>query len=163
MSVNKIVSLENASRMVAAHRVKGLDIVFTNGCFDILHAGHIKTLRAAKALGDFLIVGLNTDASVRRLKGNDRPIQDEHTRAKVLASLLPVDLVVLFDEDTPVRLIRSLRPDVLAKGGDWALDQIAGADVVLKNGGKVHAIPLEPGYSTTSAIEKIIKQCKSNQ
>ncbi len=158
---NKIVDTEEGRRRVASERIKGRAIVFTNGCFDILHAGHIKLLQAAKAQGDYLIVGLNSDTSIRRIKGTERPIQDEYTRATVLSALLPVDLVIVFEEDTPLRLIQELQPDVLVKGGDWETTQIVGAELVIKRGGKVVRVPLEEGYSTTSAIEKIIQQCKS--
>ncbi len=161
MRDNKITNLDTAIRIVAANRIKGRTIVFTNGCFDIVHRGHIKLLEEAKAKGDFLIVGLNSDASIRRIKGPDRPVQDEQTRASVMAALLPVDLVVLFEEDTPLKLIESLTPDVLVKGGDWEESRIVGASHVREHGGQVITIALEEGYSTTSAIEKIIAQCKS--
>lgn len=130
-------------------------IVFTNGCFDVLHFGHVRYLLEAKELGDVLVVGLNSDDSVRRLKGPARPINGEKERAFVLASLACVDFVVLFDEDTPEELIKTVRPDVLVKGGDYSLDQIVGADFVQQNGGEVTTIPFVEGYSSTCIIEKL--------
>jgi D-glycero-beta-D-manno-heptose 1-phosphate adenylyltransferase len=130
-------------------------IVFTNGVFDLLHRGHVEYLFAARALGDALVVGVNTDASVRRLgKGAERPLNPEDDRALVLAGLAAVDAVVLFDEDTPRELIAALRPDVLVKGGDYTVDRIAGADEVRAAGGRVETIPLVPGRSTTSILER---------
>ena len=134
------------------HRQK---IVFTNGCFDVLHFGHVHYLLEAKKLGDVLVVGLNSDDSVRRLKGPSRPINGEKERAFVLAALSFVDYVVLFDEDTPENLIKTVRPDVLVKGGDYALDQIVGADFVRQNGGTVTTIPFVEGYSSTQIIEQL--------
>lgn len=131
-------------------------VVFTNGCFDILHPGHVEYLEQARAMGTCLVIGLNSDDSVRRLKGPLRPINDQEGRARVLAGLECVDAVVLFDEDTPLALIRKIRPQVLAKGGDWALEQIVGRDVVEADGGRVVSIPLLSGYSTTGIIEKIV-------
>lgn len=131
-------------------------LVFTNGCFDLLHPGHVDYLARARGLGDVLVVGLNTDASVRRLaKGRDRPLVDERSRAEVLAALESVDAVTLFDEDTPAELIESLEPDVLVKGGDYRMDQIVGRDTVEGRGGEVAIIPLREGYSTTGLIERI--------
>jgi D-sedoheptulose 7-phosphate isomerase len=129
-------------------------VVFTNGCFDILHAGHIDLLQKAKNLGTKLIVGINSDESVRAIKGNSRPLVSENDRADVLRGLRMVDEVIIFNEPTPQGIIEKIKPDVLVKGGDWAIDQIIGADFVRKNGGKVHSIPLKEGYSTTSIIEK---------
>lgn len=130
-------------------------IVFTNGVFDLLHRGHVEYLFAARALGDALVVGVNTDASVRRLgKGVDRPVNPEDDRALVLAGLAAVDAVVLFDEDTPRELIAALLPDVLVKGGDYSVDEIAGAEEVRVAGGRVETIPLVPGRSTTSILER---------
>ena len=134
------------------HRQK---IVFTNGCFDVLHFGHVHYLLEAKKLGDVLVVGLNSDDSVRRLKGPSRPINGEKERAFVLAALSFVDYVVLFDEDIPENLIKTVRPDVLVKGGDYALDQIVGADFVRQNGGTVTTIPFVEGYSSTQIIEQL--------
>ncbi|WP_018124427.1 D-glycero-beta-D-manno-heptose 1-phosphate adenylyltransferase [Desulfovibrio oxyclinae] len=131
-------------------------LVFTNGCFDLLHPGHVDYLQRARDLGDALMVGLNSDASVRRLgKGDDRPVNGQDARAFVLAGLACVDFVILFDEDTPLELIRAVRPQVLVKGGDWPVDKIVGRDVVESDGGKVLSIPLLEGYSTTSVIERI--------
>ena len=131
-------------------------MVFTNGVFDLLHAGHIHVLESARALGDLLIVGVNTDASVRRLnKGHERPINPEQDRARVLAALACVDCVVLFDEDTPSQLIAALQPDVLVKGGDYKPDTVVGADIVRARGGRVEIIPLLPDRSTTRLVERL--------
>lgn len=130
-------------------------IVFTNGCFDVLHFGHVHYLLEARKLGDLLVVGLNNDASVRRLKGPARPINGENERAFVLAALSFVDYVTLFEEDTPEELIKVVRPDVLVKGGDYALDQIVGADFVKRNGGTVTTIPFVEGFSSTHIIEQL--------
>lgn len=130
-------------------------VVFTNGVFDLLHPGHVDVLTAARARGDALIVGVNTDASVARLKGPGRPVRNEVERAYVLAALEAVDLVVLFEEDTPLDLVRSLRPDVIVKGGDYTVDSIVGASEVESWGGEVIVVPLTPGQSTTSIIEKL--------
>ncbi len=135
-------------------------IVFTNGCFDILHAGHVQYLEDAKACGDVLILGLNSDASVSRLKGPTRPVNSEMDRAFVLAGLKSVDYVVIFEEDTPYNLIDALIPDVLVKGGDWAVKDIVGADVVIDNGGEVKSLLFRDGLSTTNVIDKIL--CISN-
>ena len=129
--------------------------MFTNGVFDLLHRGHVEYLEDARALGDRLVVGINTDASVQRLKGPERPLVPEDERAEILAALACVDLVVPFDEDTPDRLIEQVRPDVLVKGGDWALDQIAGRAFVESYGGRVANIPLREGLSTTRIVERI--------
>jgi len=132
-------------------------VVFTNGCFDIIHRGHVEYLTKAKELGDILIVGMNTDASVQRLKGPTRPVVDQDDRAFVLAALNAVDFVCLFDEDTPIELIRTIVPDVLVKGSDWSVDKIVGKDVVEGAGGKVQTIDFVPNRSTTSLIQKIAK------
>ncbi|MCC7502629.1 MAG: D-glycero-beta-D-manno-heptose 1-phosphate adenylyltransferase [Flavobacteriales bacterium] len=146
----------SAVRMVNVWRLKSDRIVFTNGCFDILHRGHVEYLPEAAALGDRLVVGVNSDASVRRLgKGDDRPLNDQDSRAKVLAALRCVDAVVIFDEDTPLELITALQPDVVAKGGDWKPEQIVGADVVKARGGEVRSLKLVDGFSTTALVEKI--------
>ena len=136
-------------------RGAGKKIVFTNGCFDILHRGHLDYLARAAALGNVLVVGVNTDASVRRLKGEQRPLNGEEDRLFALASLLLVEGVILFEEDTPAALIDALQPDILAKGGDYSIDRIVGAEGVLARGGKVEVIPFVEGYSTTGLIEKI--------
>ena len=137
---------------------EGRKVVFTNGCFDILHRGHATYLAQARELGDLLVVGLNTDASVQRLKGPSRPINNQYDRAFLLASLACVDFVILFDEDTPEQLIHTVWPDVLVKGGDYTIDTIVGADFVLQNGGTVTTIPFVDGYSTTSTLNKINHQ-----
>jgi D-beta-D-heptose 7-phosphate kinase/D-beta-D-heptose 1-phosphate adenosyltransferase len=137
---------------------RGDVVVFTNGCFDILHRGHVAYLCAARALGDRLVVGVNTDASVRRLKGAGRPVSAEADRAYVLAGLACVDAVTLFDEDTPLELIRALRPDVLVKGGDYTADAVVGRDIVEANGGRLVLIPLVVGQSTTSILDRI-REC----
>jgi len=151
---DKVLAPERLMAQVAAWRSAGQRIVFTNGCFDILHIGHIGLLEQARRLGDRLIVGLNSDSSVRRLKGNARPIVSEHERARVLAALSSVDAVVSFAEDTPLRLIEALRPDVLVKGGDYTENQVVGAREVRAWGGRVHLVPLLPGTSTTQLIKK---------
>ena len=130
-------------------------VVFTNGVFDLLHPGHVDILTASRALGDALIVGVNSDASVRRLKGPTRPVRMEHERALVLAALESVDAVVVFDEDTPLQLIRALTPDVLVKGGDYTVESVVGAPDVLGRGGEVIIVPLTPGYSTTGTVERM--------
>ena len=152
---NKIHSRETLVRECNMWRATQKKIVFTNGCFDILHHGHLDLLAKAAELGNVLIVGVNTDSSVQRLKGKDRPITNEQDRLFQLASLLCVDAVSLFDEDTPEALIKLIRPDVLVKGGDYTIDKIVGADYVQNYGGKVEIIPFVTGYSTTSLIERI--------
>ena len=139
-------------------RAAGRRIVFTNGVFDILHPGHLRYLQAARRHGDVLIVGLNSDASVRRYKGASRPINPEAERAEVLEALDCVDAVSVFDEDTPADIIRRVQPDVLVKGADWAPDMIVGRDTVEARGGRVILEPVEPGYSTTSLIERVRRQ-----
>jgi rfaE bifunctional protein nucleotidyltransferase chain/domain len=133
---------------------KNKKIVFTNGCFDLLHVGHVRYLAEAKALGDFLVVGINSDASVQKLKGPTRPVQNQNDRAEILSQLKSVDFVTIFDEQTPRELITVVRPDILVKGGDWKPEQIVGSDFVLKNGGKVLSLKYYDGKSTTSLIEK---------
>jgi len=145
-----------AAARVRRWRAKGEKIVFTNGCFDLLHYGHLHYLSQARELGDRLVVGLNSAGSVRRLKGPTRPINDDLTRTHLLAALSVVDAVVVFDEDTPIELIRHVQPDVLVKGGDWLPEQIVGSDVVLANGGKVFSLPYIDGYSTTNIERKIL-------
>lgn len=130
-------------------------VVFTNGVFDLLHPGHVDVLLAARRLGDALVVGVNSDASVRRLKGASRPVRDEASRCYVLAALAMVDAVVVFEQDTPLELIRALRPDVLVKGGDYTESTMVGADEVRRWGGEVVVVPLSPGHSTTSTIERL--------
>lgn len=151
----KIQNWEELAQTVAAWRAQGQRIVFTNGCFDILHYGHIHYLAEARALGDKLVVGMNAASSVRRLKGANRPINDELTRTHLLAALQMVDAVVIFEQDTPLELIQKIVPDVLVKGGDWQPKDIVGSDVVLANGGEVRSLPYISGYSTTNIEQKI--------
>lgn len=154
-AASKIKSLAQAKAVVEEWKRQGLKIVFTNGCFDILHLGHVDYLEKARSLGDKLVLGLNTDDSVSRFKGPSRPIQDENSRAHILASLQFVDLVVFFNEDTPLSLISTLLPHILVKGSDYLAENIVGADVVKKNGGVVKTIEFVPGYSTTRIVDKI--------
>jgi len=152
----KVLTRQPLQDILDEARKAGRRIVFTNGCFDLIHPGHIRYLTAARALGDLLVVGVNTDASVRRLgKSPDRPFNAEQDRVEVLAGLACVDFVTLFDQDTPIELIQALRPDVLVKGGDWAPDEIVGADLVRADGGEVHSLPFADSYSTTRLIERI--------
>jgi D-beta-D-heptose 7-phosphate kinase/D-beta-D-heptose 1-phosphate adenosyltransferase len=151
----EILTLEEAILRFGRVKRNGRRIVFTNGCFDLLHPGHIGSLEQARALGDALIVGLNSDASVRQLKGAGRPVLPEHERAEILAALECVDAVVIFDELTPREVIARLLPDVLVKGGDWPGDQIVGREEVEAAGGRVVSIPVVPGYSTTEILRKI--------
>ena len=148
-------TIEQGAAFAAALRAQGRRIVFTNGVFDLLHPGHVRYLQQARALGDALIVGLNADASVRRNKGAERPINPEAERAEILEALACVDAVVLFEEDMPDRIIRAIQPDILVKGADWAADAIVGRDTVEARGGRVVRIPVEPGHSTTAIIRKI--------
>jgi len=154
----KIVPWECVQTKRPAFKELGWKVVFTNGCFDLMHAGHAQYLQAAKALGDVLVVGLNSDESVRRIKGSSRPIIDQENRAFMLAALSSVDYVVIFEEDTPLELIKFIRPDVLVKGGDWAEDEIVGADIVKQDGGQVYSLPLREGLSSSKIIEKILRQ-----
>lgn len=139
---------------------EGKKIVFTNGCFDIIHVGHVDYLEKAKALGDVLVVGLNSDESIRRIKGKDRPVNIQEHRKRVLEALKPVDLVIIFEEDTPERLIKEIKPDVLVKGGDWSIENIVGADFVKSYGGEVKTIDFVYDISTTKIIEKARKSGK---
>ncbi|MFN4122526.1 MAG: D-glycero-beta-D-manno-heptose 1-phosphate adenylyltransferase [Flavobacteriales bacterium] len=151
---NKIYELDRLVKQIAAWRLKGDKIVFTNGCFDILHLGHAKYLAEARSLGNRLIIGLNSDLSVKRLKGAERPVNKEKDRSFLLASLLQTDGIVLFQEDTPADLISAIKPDILVKGGDYSEHEIVGADFVKSHGGQVVIIPFVNGYSTTGIIEK---------
>jgi D-glycero-beta-D-manno-heptose 1-phosphate adenylyltransferase len=152
---NKIYNREQLLQQLNVWRLLSKKIVFTNGVFDILHLGHLSLLSQAAGLADIMIVGVNSDASVKRLKGEHRPINDETTRTAMLASLVMTDGIILFEEDTPLELIKMIKPDVLVKGGDYTMDSIVGADNVTKNGGKVITIPLSEGLSTTATIGKI--------
>ncbi len=154
---SKIYTRSELIKAVYRWRFLGKSIAFTNGCFDILHAGHITSLSEAAKEGDILIAGVNTDASTKRLKGSERPVNDENSRALLLASLAIVDAVTLFEEDTPLELITAIMPDVIVKGGDYTMDQMIGAKEVIGNGGRVVINPIVRGYSTTGIIAKIRK------
>jgi rfaE bifunctional protein nucleotidyltransferase chain/domain len=151
----KILGREEAISVVAGWQSAGEKVVFTNGCFDIVHLGHIDYLEKARALGNRMVLGLNTDASVSRLKGPLRPVVNEYARARLMAALSFIDAVILFDEPTPSELIETIKPDILVKGDDYTVANIAGADFVLGNGGEVKTIALVEGYSTSKLIEKI--------
>jgi D-beta-D-heptose 7-phosphate kinase/D-beta-D-heptose 1-phosphate adenosyltransferase len=155
----KIRDLSSLKKEIEALKAKGKRIVFTNGCFDLLHPGHMRYLYAARQLGDYLVVAVNTDRSIKAIKGANRPIQSQDERAELVAALSFVDAVVLFDEDNPLKVIQRLVPNVLVKGGDWTEDKIVGAEVVRKEGGVVKSLPFVTGYSTTALIEKIRKMC----
>ncbi len=152
----KIVSLDDLLKKVADHRKNGKKIVFTNGCFDILHVGHVRYLAAARNKGDILVVGLNSDRSTRKIKGEQRPIVQQDQRAEVLAGLCCVDYITIFNEQNPLSLIRSIRPEVLVKGDDWPEKEIVGADIVKADGGEVVRVSVVPNISTTSIINRII-------
>ncbi|MGZ3770744.1 MAG: D-glycero-beta-D-manno-heptose 1-phosphate adenylyltransferase [Bdellovibrio sp.] len=152
--MGQVLNFENIESSLAPLRSQGKKIVFTNGCFDLLHIGHVRYLQEARSLGDVLVVGVNADESVKRLKGPTRPVQNESDRAEILAALKAVDFTVIFTEDTPENLIHKVRPDILVKGGDWKIDQIVGASFVLSNGGKVLSLQFVDGKSTTKIIEK---------
>ena len=154
-TAEKIMSWEAAAQVAREWQAEGKKIVFTNGCFDIVHLGHIDYLEKSRALGDKLVLGLNTDASVSRLKGPSRPVVNEYARARLMAALSFVDTVILFDEPTPLELIQTICPDILVKGDDYTPQNIVGADFVVGRGGEVKTIALVKGYSTTSLIEKI--------
>ena len=154
----KIRKVDELKAIVAEQKSQGKKVVFTNGCFDILHAGHLHLLREAKRLGDILIVALNGDGSVKKIKGPQRPLLPQAERAELIASLEMVDYVTIFDETEPYNLIMELKPDVLAKGGDWPQDKIVGGEVVEKNGGRVAVIPYLKGHSTTDIIERMRRQ-----
>ena len=154
-TVNKIVSREEALKKVREWKSRGKKIVFSNGCFDIVHAGHVDYLEKARTKGDKLVLGINADSSVTRLKGKDRPVFNEKYRAQVMAAFEFIDLVVPFEEDTPMELIRLLIPDVLVKGKDYDIKNIVGADFVMQHGGKVETIELTEGLSTSYIIERI--------
>lgn len=153
---NKVFNAEQLKLQLKRWKLLGKRIVFTNGVFDILHEGHIKSLTEAATYADILIVGINSDASVRRLKGNSRPVNNETSRSLLVAALLMTDALIIFEEDTPLELIKFIKPDVLAKGGDYSLDTIVGAKEVIADGGEVKIIPLEEGFSTTEIIKAII-------
>jgi rfaE bifunctional protein nucleotidyltransferase chain/domain len=152
---SKIIDGDLLDKRLAYWRFRNCKIVFTNGCFDILHRGHIEYLAAAAAHGDVLVIGLNTDISVQKLKGKNRPVQDESSRSIVLASLQFVDAIVLFNEETPYELINKIQPDVLVKGADYKPDDIVGADIVKAKGGEIRTIEFIEGYSTSSVLNKL--------
>jgi rfaE bifunctional protein nucleotidyltransferase chain/domain len=156
--ISKIKSSKDLAGTLTSLRRKGKKIVFTNGCFDILHVGHVDYLSKARRLGDILVIGLNSDSSVKKIKGKDRPINKEADRAKVLSALYFVDYITSFSENTPEGLIKKLKPDILVKGGDWKIEDIVGGAFVRSYGGKVKSIPFVKGYSTTSLIERIESQ-----
>ncbi len=156
--LDKISDLPKLKKLVTEWKNEDKKIVFTNGVFDLLHIGHITYMAKAAELGDKLIIGLNSDSSVKRLKGNDRPVNNQNSRAALLAALFFVDAIVVFEEDTPINLITTLLPDILVKGADYAIENIVGAKEVLANGGEVKTIHFVEGYSSTSIIEKIKKQ-----
>lgn len=151
---SKIIESDHLNRLLSLWRFKNEMIVFTNGCFDILHYGHVQYLAKASELGTKLVVGLNSDLSVKRLKGNDRPINDEQSRGLLLAALQFIDAIVLFEEDTPFNLIEGIQPDVLVKGGDYIIEDIVGYDIVKKKGGEIVTIDFVDGFSSTSIIKK---------
>ena len=159
--MGKIFKIDELVKFREKAKIKGKKVVFTNGCFDILHRGHVELLEKAKRLGDFLIVALNSDSSMKKIKGEKRPILDENDRAYILVSLKCVDAVCLFDEETPAEIINKLKPDVLVKGGDYKINEVVGRESVYNVGGEVVTIPLVEGKSTKGIIEKIIKSyCK---
>jgi rfaE bifunctional protein nucleotidyltransferase chain/domain len=151
----KLKRLDELKSIISEARSGGKKVVFTNGCFDILHRGHVHLLRESKALGDLLIVALNTDSSVKAIKGSNRPLLPQVDRAELIGAMEMVDYVVLFDEADPYWVIEALRPDVLVKGGDWSPDKIIGSDIMQKTGGKVVLVPYLKGFSTTEIIERI--------
>lgn len=155
---SKINNRTDAARAVKDWQIGGQKVVFTNGCFDLVHRGHVEYLNAAAAKGDKLVLGLNSDASVKRLKGENRPIVDEESRAVLLAAFQFIDMVVLFDEDTPYELIKALQPDVLVKGADYKAEDIVGYDIVMQKGGSVETITFVEGFSTTNIVEKIANE-----
>ena len=153
--IDKIKSCDELLTAVSHHKKEGKKIVFTNGCYDLIHIGHVRCFKEGKNLGDILIVALNSDRSVRTLKGPPRPIVPEAERAEIIAALECVDFVTIFDQDDPLEIISAIKPDILVKGGDWALNTIVGRDIVESYGGQVIALPLVPGVSTTRIIETI--------
>ena len=159
---NKIISRPRITGFIAHLKKMGQKIVFTNGCFDLIHVGHVRYLQEARTLGDCLVIGLNSDQSIRRIKDPARPLISEEQRAEVLAALECVDYVVLFDEGDPFKLIKEVRPDVLVKGADWSMDKIIGADLVSSYGGEVQRIDLVPSISTSEIINRIISRYGGN-
>ncbi|CAB5079469.1 D-glycero-beta-D-manno-heptose 1-phosphate adenylyltransferase (EC / D-glycero-beta-D-manno-heptose-7-phosphate kinase (EC [Olavius algarvensis associated proteobacterium Delta 3] len=158
MSVEKILTAEQVVQRLRSHRKSGQSIVFTNGCFDLIHAGHVRYLTEAKALGDVLVIGLNSDNSVRRIKDSGRPLVAQDQRAEVLAGLSCVDYITFFDDPDPYELIRAVSPDILVKGADWEERDIIGGDLVTSSGGRVERIRLVPGISTSMIIRRILER-----
>ena len=157
------MTLEDFSEIRKRIKDEGKKLVFTNGCFDIIHRGHIEYLIQAKSLGDYLIVAINSDESVRKIKGNSRPINNEEDRMYVLENLKPVDFVIIFKEDTPYEIIKNIMPDILVKGGDWKVDDIVGSDIVNANGGKTLSLKYVKDYSTTNVIRKLNELNQQNE
>ena len=153
--VNKVKNVSELLPAIAGHKQEGKKIVFTNGCYDLLHIGHVRCFKEARNLGDVLVVGLNSDRSVRALKGAPRPIVPEQERAEILAALECIDYVTIFDQDNPRDIIAQVKPDILVKGGDWTVDTIVGRDIVESYGGKVLSLPLTAGVSTTAIVNNI--------
>jgi D-beta-D-heptose 7-phosphate kinase/D-beta-D-heptose 1-phosphate adenosyltransferase len=153
--MGQVISEDELIIQLGPENRNGRRVVFTNGCFDLLHPGHVRSLEQARELGDLLVVGLNSDASVRELKGAARPVLAQEERAAILAGLAAVDYVVIFDRPTPREILARLRPDILVKGADWSLDSIAGREEVEAGGGRVVSVPLEPGFSTTSLVDEL--------
>lgn len=160
MREDKIVVFPKLRTVVSKLKAKNKKIVFTNGCFDLIHAGHVKYLEKAKSFGDILIVGINSDSSMKKIKGSKRPIIAQGDRARIIAGLESVDYVSIFDETTPLRLIKAVKPDILVKGADWNLNKIVGADYIKSYGGKAVSIPLVKGRSTSDMIRKIVSRFK---
>lgn len=160
MLEGKIKSKVQLKKIIAKLKEEGKKIVFTNGCFDLLHYGHVKYLQEAKRKGDILVVAVNSDASIRKLKGKERPINNEKDRLRVMAALESVDYVILFKEETPLKTIKALLPDILVKGSDWKKDNIVGWELVLGYGGRIASIKLIPGHSSSTLIKKIVQTCK---
>lgn len=158
MQNNKLVTAREIKDILRSESFEGKRIAFTNGCFDILHYGHVEYLRKSKKTCDILVVGLNSDISIRKIKGPKRPINPEKARAGVLSALELVDYIVLFDDETPLDLIASIKPDILIKGSDWEISEIAGSDIVISSGGEVKLIDFKHGYSTTSLIDRILER-----
>lgn len=153
--MGKVIKRNDIEQYLSSWRESGKIIVFTNGCFDVLHRGHVEYLIAARKYGDLLVVGVNSDSSVKKLKGDNRPLVGEQDRAFILSQIIPVDAVVLFSEDTPYNMISEVKPDVLVKGGDYSVDEVVGREIVEASGGEVIIIPLVTGRSTTNLIKKI--------
>lgn len=154
----KLKTLDQLSKISSDARRQGKSLVFTNGCFDVLHRGHVHVLRQAKAAGDLLIVALNSDRSIKEIKGDKRPVLAQTDRVELIGAMEMVDYVIVFDEADPTKLIAAIRPDVLVKGGDWGKDQVVGSELVERNGGQVVVVPYLEGFSTSEIIERIVKQ-----